>query len=330
MSQLPPSASRTPSGARPPFPEGRGAWGGLGMLIVFLVLFCGASLLVENFFTWRNVVMSLGLSVTTVGIIACTMLFCLAAGEFDLSVGSTVALAGVLAATLTNLSGRVGLGMLGGVLAGGAVGLVNGIVISRLGVGALIATLATMQIVRGLGLMVSGGSAVGVSNTGFYVLGNSRLLLPTPVWILIGSLVVFGLLLHRTTFGRNALAIGGNAEAARLAGIGVVRIKVTIFVLQGLMAGFAGVISASQMTSGQPNTALGLELRVISACVLGGVSLAGGVGSILNVVVGVLIMGTVQNVMDLLNVPTFYQYVASGAILLAAVLLDRIKQTPGA
>lgn len=329
MSAPPPSASRSPSAGRPAFPAARGAWGGLGMLVVFLVLFCGASLLVENFFTWRNVVMSLGLSVTTVGIIACTMLFCLAAGEFDLSVGSTVALAGVLAASLTNLSGRVGLGMLGGVLAGGAVGLVNGIVISRLGVGALIATLATMQIVRGLALMVSGGSAVGVSNTGFYALGNSRLLLPTPVWILIGSLVVFGLLLHRTTFGRNALAIGGNAEAARLAGIGVARIKVTIFVLQGLMAGFAGVISASQMTSGQPNTALGLELRVISACVLGGVSLAGGVGSILNVVVGVLIMGTVQNVMDLLNVPTFYQYVASGAILLAAVLLDRIKQPPG-
>jgi L-arabinose transport system permease protein len=298
------------------------------MLVVFLVLFCAASLLVENFFTWRNVVMSLGLSVTTVGIIACTMLFCLAAGEFDLSVGSTVALAGVLAATLTNLSGHVAVGLAGGVLAGGAVGLLNGVVIARLGVNALIATLATMQIVRGLGLMVSGGSAVGVSNEGFYTLGNSRLLLPTPVWILIGALVVFGLLLHRTTFGRNALAIGGNAEAARLAGIGVTRIKITIFVLQGLMAGFAGVISASQMTSGQPNTAQGLELRVISACVLGGVSLAGGVGSILNVVVGVLIMGTVQNVMDLLNVPTFYQYVASGAILLAAVLLDRIKQAP--
>lgn len=308
-------------------------WSGAGVLAAFVVLFALASLLVENFFTWRNVVLSLGLSVTTVGIIACTMLFCLAAGEFDLSVGSTVALAGVLAATVTNLGpGRPGLflalGIASGILAGGAVGLLNGIVIARLGVNALIATLATMQIVRGLGLMVSGGSAVGVSNEGFYVLGNSRLVLPTPVWILVGSLVVFGLLLHRTTFGRNALAIGGNAEAARLAGVAVTRIKVTIFVLQGLMAGFAGVILASQMTSGQPNTALGLELRVISACVLGGVSLTGGVGSILNVVVGVLIMGTVQNVMDLLNVPTFYQYVASGVILLAAVLLDRIKQAP--
>lgn len=351
MSARPASASPAPSGARAASSVASRTWGGAGMLVVFVVLFTGASLLVENFFTWRNVVMSLGLSVTTVGIVACTMLFCLAAGEFDLSVGSTVALAGVLAATLTNLSGRaleirlfdallfagtcpesptlfLALGLVGGILAGGAVGLLNGAVIARLGVNALIATLATMQIVRGLGLMVSGGSAVGVSNAGFYTLGNSRLLLPTPVWIFIGSLVFFGLLLHRTTFGRNTLAIGGNAEAARLAGIGVTLTKVTIFVLQGLMAGLAGVISASQMTSGQPNTALGLELRVISACVLGGVSLAGGVGSILNVVVGVLIMGTVQNVMDLLNVPTFYQYVASGAILLAAVLLDRIKQAP--
>jgi L-arabinose transport system permease protein len=295
------------------------------MALVLVAALALASLFVDNFLSWNNIVLSLGLSVTSVGIVACSMMLCLAAGDFDLSVGSVVALAGVAAATLANASGSALVGFASGVAAGGAVGVVNGLVVARLGINALIATLATMQIVRGLALMVSGGSAVGVSLESFYSLGNSSLVLPTPVWILAGSLTVFGVLLHRTRFGRNTLAIGGNAEAARLAGIDVVGTKLAIFTLQGAMAGLAGVVSASQMTSGQPNTAHGLELRVIAACVLGGVSLSGGVASIRSAIVGMLILGVAQNVMDLLNVPTFYQYVASGGILLAAVVLDRLK-----
>lgn len=305
----------------------RRLWEYNGMLLVFLVLFAGVSITVENFFSWVNM-MGLALSVATVGIIACTMLFCLASGDFDLSVGSVVAFSGVLAAVLVNQTGSVALGIAGGTLAGGLVGLANGTIIASLGVNALITTLATMQIVRGLSYIVSDGKAIGVREAGFFSLGNSSFLgVPTPIWIMIGCFVVFGLLLNRTTFGRNALAIGGNREAARLAGIAVTRIKITVFLLQGLAAGFAGVILASRMTSGQPTTAQGLELQVISACVLGGVSLTGGVGTMLGVVVGVLIMGTAQNAMNLLNIPPFYQYVASGMILLAAVLLDRLKRT---
>ncbi|NCO41775.1 MAG: L-arabinose ABC transporter permease AraH, partial [Armatimonadetes bacterium] len=172
-----------------------------------------------------------------------------------------------------------------------------------------------------------GGKAVGVREEGFFSLGNSALLgIPTPVWITVSCFLVFGFLLRSTTFGRNTLATGGNQEAARLAGIAVDRLKMIIFSAQGLMAGFAGVVLASRMTSGQPTTAMGFELEVISACVLGGVSLTGGVGSMGFVVAGVLLMGTVQNAMNLLNVPPFYQYVARGAILLGAVLFDRFKQ----
>jgi len=137
---------------------------------------------------------------------------------------------------------------------------------------------------------------------------------------------VYGVILNRTTFGRNTLAIGGNKEAALLAGISVARTKIVIFALQGAMAAFAGVVLASQMTSGQPNSSQGFSLDVISACVLGGVSLAGGVGTISGTIAGVLIMGTVQNVMNLQNVDTFYQYVARGGILLAAVLFDQLKK----
>jgi len=311
--------------ARPGSSPLRQIWQTGGMAIVFALLFILVSIFVPNFFSWINM-RGLALSVATVGIVACTMLFCLASGDFDLSVGSVVAMAGVLAAVVSNRTGSVSIGIAAALLAGAIVGLVNGVVIAHLGINALIATLATMQIARGMAFIASGGKAVGIANPQFYNLGiTSFLSIPTPVWIMIACFVFFGILLRQTTFGRNTLAIGGNAEAARLAGIGVRRIKITIFTLQGLMAAFAGVILAARLTSGQPNTSQGLELQIISACVLGGVSLTGGVGTMIGVIVGVLIMGVVQNAMNLKNIDPFYQYVANGSILLAAVLLDRLQ-----
>ena len=296
------------------------------MIVIFLLLMLWLGLYVPNFFSWVNM-RGLALAVSMVGMVACTMLFCLASGDFDLSVESIVAFAGVLAAVVINATSNVPLGILAGIAAGGAVGLVNGFVIAKLRINALITTLATMQIVRGLAFIVSKGQAVGISNEGFFALGlGSFLNVPNPVWITLGCFVVFGVLLTWTTFGRNTLAIGGNREAARLSGVPVERIKIVIFAAQGLMAGFAGVVLASRITSGQPNTSSGFALDVISACVLGGVSLSGGVGTIQGVIIGVLIMGTVQNAMNLLNVATFYQYVARGLILLAAVLFDQFRR----
>jgi L-arabinose transport system permease protein len=219
------------------------------------------------------------------------------------------------------------LGVAAGLATGTIVGLINGLLIARAGINALIATLATMQIVRGFGYIVSDGKAVGISREEFFLLGNTAFLgVTTPVWLCVICFILFGFLIERTTFGRNTLAIGGNAEAARLAGISVDRVKVTIFTLQGLLAALAGVVLSARMTSGQPKVSEGLELEVISACVLGGVSLNGGVGKMGYVIAGVLIMGTVSNAMNLLNVAPFYQYVARGLILLAAVVLDRLKQ----
>lgn len=265
-------------------------------------------------------------NIAGIGIGAGTMLFCLASGDFDLSVGSVVAFSGVVAAVVANASGSVVLGMLAGILAGGAVGTFNGVVIAKFRINALIATLATMQIVRGMAFIFSGGRVVSVTNTAFFKLGMSSFAgIPTPVWITIICLAVFGIVLRSTTFGRSTLAVGGNKEAARLAGIPVSRLKITIFAMQGLMAGFAGVVLASRMTSGQPKPPEMFELQVISACVLGGVSLTGGVGTITCVIAGVLIMGTVENAQNLLNVQTFYQNVVRGMILLAAVMLDQFK-----
>ncbi|MCC6489673.1 MAG: L-arabinose ABC transporter permease AraH [Candidatus Hydrogenedentes bacterium] len=296
------------------------------MLLVFVLLFVALSIFVPNFLTQRNM-LGLALSVSTVGMLACTMLFCLSSGDFDLSVEAVVAFSGVLAAVVANATNNVLLGFAAGILAGGIVGLSNGVLIAKAGINALIVTLGMMQIVRGLGFLVSDGSAVSIEDESAYALGMGNLLgIPNPVWYTLACFVFFGVLLNTTTFGRNTLAIGGNRVAARLAGVPVERVKILIFTIQGLVAGFAGVVMASRMTSGQPKSAEGLALDVISACVLGGVSLSGGVGTMTGTIVGVLIMGTVQNVMNLLNVPTFYQYVARGLILLAAVGFDRWRR----
>jgi len=200
-----------------------------GMLVIFVVLFISLSIFVPYFFTWRNMV-GLALSVSMVGMVACTMLFCLASGDFDLSVESVVAFSGVFTATVIKATGDVVLGILCGILAGSLVGLFNGYVITKLKINALITTLATMQIVRGLGFIISGGRAVGITATNFFFLGTGKFLaVPTPVWITIICFIMFGFLLNRTTFGRNTLAMGGNREAARLAGVPIDKIKIIIF-----------------------------------------------------------------------------------------------------
>jgi len=301
-------------------------WDRFGMLAVFAILFLLCAIFVPNFASFINM-KGLGLAISMSGMIACAMLFCLACGDLDLSVASVVACAGVVTAVAINATGSVVLGVGAGLLSGVAFGLLNGFVIAKLQVNALITTLATMQMARGLGYIISDGKAVGITEESFFSLGNSTFLgLPTPIWLTIVAFVVFGFLLNRTVYGRNTLAIGGNEEAARLAGVNVVRTKMIIFVVSGLISALAGVILAARMTSGQPMTSVGFELVVISACVLGGVSLKGGIGKISYVIAGVLILGTVENAMNLLNISPFAQYVVRGAILLAAVIFDRYKQ----
>ncbi len=296
-----------------------------GLVVIFLLAFAVVALTVPNFLTERNI---LGLlqSVVTIGIVACTMMFCLASRDFDLSVGSTVAFTGMIAVMASNATGSIFLGLLAALAGGFIVGLFNGVVIAKFRINALITTLATMQIVRGLALISSDGRAVGINDPSFYQLALSKFLsIPTPIWVMGLLFVIFGFVLNRTVFGKNTLAIGGNPEASRLAGVNVDSVRIWIFALQGLVCGIAGILLASRITSGQPNAATGLELSVISACVLGGVSLAGGRAAMLGVIVGVLIMGIAENVMNLLNIQAFYQYVVRGCILLIAVLLDNLR-----
>jgi L-arabinose transport system permease protein len=295
------------------------------LILIFAVMFITTSLTVDHFFSIDNM-LGLALSISQIGMVACTMMFCLASRDFDLSVGSTVAFAGVLCAMVLNATDNTFVAIVAAVAAGAVIGFVNGAVIAYLRINALITTLATMEIVRGLGFIVSHGQAVGVSSDTFIALGGLTLGgVSLPIWVTLICFIVFGVMLNHTIYGRNTLAIGGNPEASRLAGINVERTRVVIFLVQGAVTALAGVILASRITSGQPNAAQGFELNVISACVLGGVSLLGGRATISGVVIGVLIMGTVENVMNLLNIDAFYQYLVRGAILLAAVLLDQLK-----
>jgi L-arabinose transport system permease protein len=293
------------------------------LVFIFLAIFVALSFSVRYFFTVQNM-LGLALSVSQIGMVACTMMFCLASRDFDLSVGSIVAFAGVLSATIVNVTDNLWAGVAAALLSGAFIGCVNGIIIAYLRINALITTLATMEMVRGLAFITSHGQAVGVSNADFiFFAGNSFLGISMPIWMTLACFVLFGFLLNSTIYGRNTLAIGGNPEAARLAGIHVERMRVVIFLVQGVIAGLAGVILASRITSGQPNSAQGFELNVISACVLGGVSLKGGSATISGVIVGVFILGTAENVMNLLNIDAFYQYLVRGAILLAAVVVDQ-------
>ncbi len=301
-------------------------WDNFGMLVVFAVLFIGCTLFVPNFGTLINM-KGLGLAMSMSGMVACGMLFCLAAGEFDMSVGSIVACSGVTCAVAINATESITMGVLAGLGVGVLFGLVNGIVVAKFKINALITTLATMQMARGMGYIISDGKAVGIVEERFFDIGNSAMFgIPTPVWITAVCFVLFGLLLNKTTFGRNTLSMGGNEEASRLAGVNVVRTKIIIFTMTGFISALAGIILASRMTSGQPMTSIGFELIVISSCVLGGVSMKGGIGKISYVIAGVLILGLMENAMNLLNISPFAQYVVRGLILLAAVLFDRYKQ----
>lgn len=296
-----------------------------GLLVIFVLAFALVAMFVPNFLTERNM---LGLlqSVVTVGIVACTMMLCLAARDFDLSVGSTVAFTGMVAVMVSNATGSIVLGIGAALACGTIVGWLNGFVIAKFHINALITTLATMQIVRGLALISSDGRAVGINDPAFFNIALSKFFtIPTPIWVMAALFVIFGIILNRTVFGKNVLAIGGNPEASRLAGVKVDRTRIYIFALQGLVCAIAGILLASRITSGQPNAAVGLELSVISACVLGGVSLAGGRATMTGVIVGVMIMGIAENAMNLLNIPAFYQYIVRGVILLLAVLLDNLR-----
>jgi ribose/xylose/arabinose/galactoside ABC-type transport system permease subunit len=296
----------------------------LVLSFVLLSLFFGSQ--TEHFFTRGNVE-TIARTLAVVGIAAIGMTLVLITGGVDISVGSVAALAGVLTSLLwlghdIPLGVSTALALLGGAL----VGFFNGATVSFLKVNPLITTLATFSIVRGLAFVLSEGQTNLLSNPAFNYIGRGNLFeLPFSLVLMLFLYALFGLVLRFTQFGRNLYAIGGSAERSRLAGIDVTRHLLVVYTLSGFLAALAGIITTSQLASSAPRAATGLEFTVITAVVLGGTSLAGGKGTLLGTLVGVIILRTLNNGLVLMGVSSFYQEVARGVVLLLAVSVDQIR-----
>jgi ribose transport system permease protein/L-arabinose transport system permease protein len=296
----------------------------LGLLIALVILLVAGALLAPGQFFKPVNLISIGEGITLIGLTALAAAVVLILGGLDISIGSLVgfcsAAAGVAMVRADSPWAGIGAAVLVGVL-GGAL---NGIIITKGKLEPVIVTLATYSAYRGLALLTTtNGYAVNVRNVWFNRISTTTFAgIPIPVFVLIGAVVAFVFLMGRTLAGRNIYAIGGNPNAARLAGINLNRYKLFVYTLSGLMAGLAGILLTARTKSGQPiSGSEGLEMQAITAAILGGVSNRGGKGTIIGAFLGVLVIGVLNNIMILLSVPTFYQRVARGLLLIIAALI---------
>lgn len=296
----------------------------LAALIVLILIF--GTLRPEAFFSTRNLAAILN-AIAILGIVAMAQTIVIISGGIDVSVGSIVGLGSIVAATAMVHVDSALVGILAAVAAGSVAGLVNGLLITKGRVNPIITTLATLAIFQGLSFIVSNGKAIGVLNTDFNWIGSGRIAgvpITVMVFIAIAALMIF--FMRATDMGRNIYAIGGNPNAARLAGIRIDRYRIGVYVLTGIVCGIAAVLLTARSTSGQPSSgSAGLELEAITAAFLGGCAMAGGRGTIIGTILGVLIIGTLNNGMLLMMVPNFYQLVAKGSLLLAAVMIMEFR-----
>jgi ribose transport system permease protein len=299
---------------------------GQGPLIALLVLCLVTALLTGRFLSPLNLTNILVQS-SIMAVIAIGMTFVIIGGGFDLSVGSSVALAGCIAA-MAMVQFGLAAGVLAGIATGIAVGLVNGVIVAKLGINPFISTLGTMVLVRGLVYLITGGAPVGDDRlpTAFLAFGSARLLgIHYLVWVPAVLLVVLSWVMAATPYGRRIYATGGNREAAYLSGVPVDRIIASTYIWCGGLAGLAGVMLAARLQSGQPTAGEYYELTAIAAVILGGASLHGGEGALYKSIIGVFIMVVLGNGLNLLNVDSYWQRVAIGVVIIAAAAADRLR-----
>lgn len=295
----------------------------LGLTLAVLFIICSL-IWPTKFPTFENISLVL-LNVSIESIVAVGMMILLISGSFDLSVGSVVAFSGGVAAYLMYYYGVfVPVAIVVALLAAATVGLINGLFVAKLGINPLIQTLAMMGIVRGLALMISGAGIQNLPDT-FNALGQTRIFgVQSPVWIMLAIVLIFSILVSRTIFFRRYYYIGGNEKAAKLSGIQVDRMKIIGFMLVSTLAGLAGILLASRLGASLATSGQGMELRAITAVILGGASLLGGQGKVVGALLGTVFMGMVSNVMILARVSGYWQEIVLGSILILAVGLDII------
>ncbi len=293
-----------------------------GILVSFAALFAALSVASPPFLRLENMANILDQQ-SAIIIVAAAGTLVLIAGGLDLSVGAVYALSGVTAVTLASSVGPVP-AVLAGVLVGLLVGLVNGVLVTRFRINSLIATLAMSYVVSGVGALVTQGNlVVAFDQRDFQAFANTRVLgVTSAAWMMILFAGILGLVLARSTFGRYVYATGGNAEAARIGGVAVTRIRLATFALSGLAAGMAGTIDASRVLSAQSNAGSFLAFTVLAGIVVGGTSILGGEGAIWRTVLGCLFIALIGNGFNLLGLDPFYRQITLGLILLVAVGID--------
>lgn len=291
------------------------------LLIVFIVI---ASFLSPSFLSLQNII-NLWQRSSVAGIVAIGMTFVILLGGIDLSVGSVVALSGVMVALMVTHGVPIPLAILLSMLAGGAWGLLGGLLITKFNLPDFIVTMAMMTSARGFALLITNGTPVFNLPKNFQVLGQG-LFLHMPIsgliWIIL-TLLAF-LLLKYTSYGRSLFSIGGNREAAYLSGIRVKLIYTSAYVISGILSAFSGVILASWLATGQPTEGSGMELNAIAAVVVGGTSLSGGTGGVIGSFGGVILLAIITNIFNLMGLSSYYQSIFSGVIIVGALLLNLV------
>lgn len=293
-------------------------------LIVFVAMIVVSLFLTDRFLTVDNITNILRQSVP-LGVVSLGLLFVILTGGIDLSVGSLMALVSVTVALVVPEYG-VGAGVIAGIVAGTLLGAFSGALVAVFRIAPFIATLATMTVARGVALIVSKGQPIFIDDTAFNDFGVANWFgIPTTFYLLVACFLIALFLYRKTVFGRLTISIGSNETATRFAGIRVAYYKFGVYVLCGLACGIAGVVASTRTGVGSPILAIGFELDAIAAVVVGGASLAGGRGTVLNTLVGVMILSIISNVMNLMNIPGYHQQVVKGAIIIMAVMLESLK-----
>jgi ribose transport system permease protein len=298
---------------------------GAALVAIYVLLLAVFTIASPVFLTGSNLV-NIAASVATLGIVAAVQTAVIISGGFDLSVGSTAALTSVVAAQM--LAGGAGtpLAIIAALAVGALIGLGNALVITRLHVNPLIATLGMLSIVRGAALVWTDALTVVYPADKLAYLGRARIAgVPVSVIFMLLTFVLVWAVLRYTVFGRFVFAVGGNHKAAFLAGIHVNRVQALVYIASGVAAAFAGLVIASQLIAGSPQAANTLELSAVTAAVLGGASLAGGQGRVWMTLVGALIMGTLTNGLVLIDISSFWQMAVLGTVLILAVALDQLR-----
>lgn len=300
----------------------------LTTVIALIILMAVITIINSNFLTANNL-LNLLLQVTSNALIAFGMTFVILTGGIDLSVGSILALSSALTAGLLGSGMPVTLAILISLILGCILGMMNGLLISYGKLAPFIVTLATMTIFRGATLVYTNGNPItkGLSDTFlFQFLGQGYIVgIPFPVIIMFIVFIVLYVLLHKTAFGKSVYAIGGNEKAAYISGVKLNKVKIIIYSISGIMASISGLIITSRLSSAQPTAGASYEMDAIAAVVLGGTSLSGGKGRILGTLIGALIIGVLNNGLNIIGVSAFWQQVVKGVVILIAVLIDRFK-----